>query len=77
MLLWGGSAMHMKTVCGLGALALMVGLILLLLGIFPIVQWFVAGAVILGVAVGGAIRLYRKFHPPVVQLDVGRQMRQP
>ena len=58
---------------GLGGLFFAIGMIAPFLIGLPIVQWFIAGAVIFGVVVLGILRLSRKLHPETVQLNVGRQ----
>ena len=59
-----------------------VGIVVLaLVGLPGIAEWFLGGAVILGVGVVGILRLSRKLHPRTeveeIQLNVGRQLRQP
>ena len=69
--------MHKMLFAGLGRLILLIGVIALFLVGMPIVKWFIACAVILGFGIVGALRLFRKLHPQTVQLNVGRQTRQP
>ncbi len=61
----------------LGRLFLLIGVIALFMLGMPIVAWFVASAVALGAVVVGTLKLFRKLHPQTVQLNVGRQTRQP
>ena len=61
---------------GLGRLILLIGVIALFLVGMPIVKWFIACAVILGVGIVGILKLFRKLRPETVQLNVGRQTRQ-
>ena len=76
-----GITMHKIPVAGAGGLIFTVGIVVLALLGLPIAKWFLAGAVILGVGVVGILRLFRKLHPQTeveqVQLNVGRQIRQP
>jgi hypothetical protein len=76
-----GITMHKIPVAGIGGLIFAVGIITLALFGLPLAKWFLLGAVVLGVGVVGILRLLRRLHPQTeveeVQLNVGRQTRQP
>jgi UDP-N-acetylmuramyl pentapeptide phosphotransferase/UDP-N-acetylglucosamine-1-phosphate transferase len=76
-----GISIHKIPVAGVGGLIFAVGIVVLALVGLPIAKWFLVGAVILGVGVVGILRLVRKLKPQTeveeVQLNVGRQTRQP
>ena len=76
-----GITMHKIPVAGIGGLIFAVGIVVLGLFGLPFAKWFLLGAMILGVVVVGLLRLARKMHPQSeveeVQLNVGRQTRQP
>jgi UDP-N-acetylmuramyl pentapeptide phosphotransferase/UDP-N-acetylglucosamine-1-phosphate transferase len=77
-----GITMHKIPVAGtVGGFIFAIGIIVLALIGLPLAKWFLLAAVILGVGVVGILRLYRKLHPQTeveeVQLNVGRQTRQP
>jgi hypothetical protein len=72
-----GITMHKIPVEGAAGLFFAVGIVVLgLLGL-PGAKWFLGGAVVLGVAVVGILRLFRKLHPQTEveesQLNVGYQ----
>jgi hypothetical protein len=76
-----GITMHKIPVAGVGGFIFAVGIVVLALLGLPIAKWFLLGAVVLGVGVVCMLRLFRKLHPQTeveeVQLNVGRQTRQP
>jgi hypothetical protein len=76
-----GITMHKIPVAGIGGLIFAIGIIALALIGLPFAKWFLLGAAILGVGVVGILRWFRKMHPQTeveeVQLNVGRQTRQP
>jgi UDP-N-acetylmuramyl pentapeptide phosphotransferase/UDP-N-acetylglucosamine-1-phosphate transferase len=76
-----GITIHKIPVAGVGGLIFAVGIMVLAVVGLPFAKWFLLGAVILGLAVLGILRLFRKLYPKTeveeVQLDVGRQTRQP
>jgi UDP-N-acetylmuramyl pentapeptide phosphotransferase/UDP-N-acetylglucosamine-1-phosphate transferase len=76
-----GITMHKIPVAGIGGMIFAVGIIALALVGLPFAKWFLLGAVVLGVGVVGILRGFRKMHPQTeveeVQLNVGRQTRQP
>ena len=73
-----GITMHKIPVAGVGGLIAAVGIAAIAILGLPIAKWFLAGSVILGVAVVGILRLYRKLRPQTeveeIQLSVGRQL---
>ena len=73
-----GITMHKIPVAGVGGLIAAIGIVLIAVLGLPIAKWFLVGSVILGVAVVGILRLYRKLKPRTeveeVQLSVGRQL---
>ena len=74
--------MHKMPIGGtVGGLIFAVGIIVLAVVGLPFAKWFLLAALILGLAVVGGLRLFRKSHPQTeveeVQLNVGRQTRQP
>jgi hypothetical protein len=77
-----GITMHKIPVAGFGGLIFAVGIVVLaLVGLRGVAEWFLGGAVILAVGVVGILRLSRRLHPRTeveeFQLNVGRQLRQP
>jgi hypothetical protein len=77
-----GITMHKMPVAGsVGGFIFAVGIVVLAVVGLPFAKWFLLGAVILGAGVVGILRLSRKMHPQTeveeVQLNVGRQTRQP
>jgi hypothetical protein len=54
---------HKTLFAGLGRLILLVGVIALFWVGLPIVQWFIAAAVILAFGIFAILRLLRKLHP--------------
>jgi hypothetical protein len=77
-----GITIHKMPVAGtVGGFIFAVGIVVLAVVGLPFAKWFLLGAVILGLAVVGGLRLFRKSHPQTeveeVQLNVGRQTRQP
>jgi hypothetical protein len=68
-------------IVGVGGLIFAGGIAAVAVAGIPFAKWFVFGSVILGVGVVGIIRVLRKMHPQTeveeVQLNVGRQTRQP
>jgi uncharacterized membrane protein len=76
-----GITMHKIPVAGIGGFIFAVGIIVLAVVGLPFAKWFLLGAVILGGGVVGILRLFRKLYPQTeveeVQLNVGRQTRQP
>jgi len=76
-----GITMHRIPVAGIGGFIFAVGIVVLAVVGLPFAKWFLVGAVILGAGVVGILRLFRKLDPQTeveeVQLNVGRQTRQP
>jgi hypothetical protein len=77
-----GITMHKIPVAGsVGGFIFAVGIVVLAVVGLPFAKWFLLDAVILGVLVVGGLRWFRKTHPLTeveeVQLNVGRQTRQP
>ena len=76
-----GITMHRIPVAGVGGLIFAIGIVVMAILGIPAAQWFLIGAVVLGIAVVGLLRLFRKLKPRTeveeVQLNVGRQTRQP
>jgi hypothetical protein len=76
-----GITMHRIPVAGIGGFIFAVGIVVLAVVGLPFAKWFLLGAIILGAGVVGILRLFRKLYPQTeveeVQLNVGRQRRQP
>jgi hypothetical protein len=76
-----GITMHKIPVAGAGGWMAAIGVVIIALIGLPIAKWFLLGAVLLGVGVVGILRWFRKLHPQTeveeIQLNVGRQLRQP
>ena len=77
-----GITMHKMPVAGsVGGFIFAVGIVVLAVVGLPFAKWFLLGAMILGGVVVGGLRWFRKLHPQTeveeVQLNVGRQTRQP
>jgi len=76
-----GITMQKIPVAGAGGWMAAIGVVIIALIGLPIAKWFLLGAVLLGVGVVGILRWFRKVHPQTeveeIQLNVGRQLRQP
>jgi hypothetical protein len=66
-----GITIHKMPVAGVGGLIFAVGIVVIALLGLPIVKWFLAGAVLLGVVIAGAFRLFRKLRPQTEVEEVG------
>jgi len=72
---------HKVPVVGVVGFIFVVGIIAIALFGLPVAKWFLLASLLAGIAVAGIIRLAHKVRPRTeeeeVQLNVGRQARQP
>jgi hypothetical protein len=72
---------HKVPVVGVVGFIFVVGIIAIALLGLPVTKWFLLASLLAGIAVAGTIRLAHKLRPRTeeeeIQLNVGRQTRQP
>src|SRR5882672_2327752 len=58
-----GITMHKMPVAGVGGLILAIGIVAITLAGLPATKWFLAGAIVLGIAIACLLFLFRKLRP--------------